>query len=162
MDEEIDKAGKKINMLLYANLEKMKKQGNREKIPYSDKQIEEITDMAKNSKNYRFKHHKNHWIKTMLNLSLEAATHFNDMDWEFIYFKNQYALLTSDNPFFIEPPKNYDPFRGVGILTPGALKIVAITSNMYLLMRSVKEKPVIMYGETDNEDIAKKLIFGLH
>ncbi len=60
------------------------------------------------------------------------------MDWVFLYASSGTNFITSDNPFFIIPPPDYDPnnfwLKGFGIITPGTKKIFPLSQSVCLCM----------------------------
>lgn len=77
-------------------------------------------------------------IKMMLEMAANAADYFMQMDWFLIRAAKGGSFVTSDNPFTLFPPKTYDPNHffnsAVGLLTPGALKALPISSSSSLCL----------------------------
>lgn len=146
------KATEKIARMMLENTPKekfkefyIKKEG---RVP-TDKELDDIIDFGVNPKRSILKvtYPKEHWIKMMLNLGVEAGKHFSEMDWLFLFTKKTYAFITSDNPLLLVPPQVSDLFRGVGLLTPGAKKIIPLRPNMCLMMGDANKRPTIKFGE---------------
>ncbi len=77
-------------------------------------------------------------VRTMLELGYDLARYFVQMDWLLLRTSKEGSFVTSDNPYTLFPPEDYDPntFWGsaVGILTPGAKKAIPISSDTSLFM----------------------------
>jgi len=76
-------------------------------------------------------------IKTMLRNGENMIGYFLQMNWSFLVCPPKTVFITSDNPFFIIPPKEQKDYfcnRGVGILTPKAMKVIPLSSNICLMM----------------------------
>jgi len=64
---------------------------------------------------------KPYYIEQMLHLGLATGEELATMEWLFIRAPQNSAFITSDDPFLIMPPRDYDAEtspRGVGIVTP--------------------------------------------
>lgn len=139
-DEMTNKAIKHIDKMKFhsveatkAILEKLREETGGEKD--GNVTAEEMYEFIQSGK-YSVKYPREHTIKIMLDMGQHAAGYFIQMDWRFIYTPASAAFITTDNPFTLIPPKDYDPnsFWGVGILTPGAKKALPIASNVSLFM----------------------------
>lgn len=86
--------------------------------------------------NYDVITHKNFSLAAMIETSFELASYFNQMDWLLIYAPKKSSFITTDSPFTLIAPDNYDPksFRGVGIITKGAIKVVPLSQKTCLIM----------------------------
>lgn len=120
---------------------------------FNDEEIEDLVDFATNPKRSKigFNYPNEYWIKIMLKLGADIAPAFYAMDWLFLFTSQPYAYITSDNPFLLIPPENYDRFYGVGLLTPRARKIIPLTSNMCLMMGDLSKNPVVKFVDTTKE-----------
>lgn len=119
----------------------------------TDEKIEDILDFGSNPKRSKIKVNvpREHWIKIMLNLGLDAAARFIEMDWIFAITNKPYAFITSDNPFLLFPPEQIDRFRGVGLLTPGARKFLPLSSNLCLIMGDTNIDPQVGFKEAQKD-----------
>ncbi len=72
-------------------------------------------------------------LQVMFRTGFEVALHLERMDWIFICAPKNTAFVTSDNPFVIVPPRGHNPDDGIGLVTPGAKKIVPLTSETCLI-----------------------------
>lgn len=77
-------------------------------------------------------------LASMLQITPDLSNIISKLDWQVWVPPKRCALITSDNPFSLHPPpgsKEDGLFeRGVGLLTPGALKIIPISSTHCLVM----------------------------
>lgn len=114
----------------------------------TDQELDNIIDFAVNPKRSRigFTYPNGYWIKTLLEMGVEFAQYFFEMDWIFLFTEKPYAFITSDNPFILIPPKNYNPLRSFGLLTPGTKKIIPLRPDMCLMMNDRKENTTIRFG----------------
>ena len=75
------------------------------------------------------------FIGTMLSVGMKIAEHIQQMEWKYLFAPNGSSFITSDSPLFFIPPKDYakkHPFEGVGIATPGVVKIIPLTPRVCL------------------------------
>jgi len=160
-EEMHSKMGEKISRMMFQVTPKewlRKFYKEKEGKNFTDKEIKNLVDFATNSKRskIKFTYPNEYWIKIMLNMGVEVAPIFYGMDWFIFYTKQSYAFITSDNPFLLIPPENYDRFWGVGLLTHKARKVVPLTSDMCLVMGDVSDKPVVKFGEA-NKDFFRQI-----
>jgi hypothetical protein len=81
---------------------------------------------------------KPYYIAQMLHLGLATGEELATMEWLFVRAPQNSAFITSDDPFLIMPPRDYDPEtspRGVGIVTPGVYKGIPLTQKVYLCIQ---------------------------
>lgn len=71
-------------------------------------------------------------IGAMLTSVVEIIPRLMQMEWKVVFAPSEGAFLTSDNPFVLFPPSTPSPYRGVGIATPGAVKLLPLSRGMYL------------------------------
>jgi hypothetical protein len=85
---------------------------------------------------YSIKTHRNQSLKLMLELAPNLAKNLHGLDWLIMFTKVDSPFVTTDRPFSIVPPPNQNslPWRGVGILTTGAKKIIPLSAKSCLLM----------------------------
>lgn len=80
---------------------------------------------------YRIEIPRQNNIRQMLKVASHAALYFMQMDWLLLRAGKSGAFITSDNPFTIFPPENYNPNSFIdsayGILTPDAKKSLPIS-----------------------------------
>ena len=76
-------------------------------------------------------------MEGMLDIGQACIDHFLQMDWLFLWAPKNTSFITSDNPFLLLPPRDYDPSSiiGIGIATPGARKIIPLTPQTCLIMQ---------------------------
>lgn len=148
-------ARKMIKMTPKESLKKFFKE--KEDKDFSDKEIDDLVDFATNPKRseIKFNYPNEYWIKIMLKMGMDIAPAFFGMNWLFLFTKQPYAFITSDNPVLLIPPDDFDRFWGVGLLTPKAKKIIPLRSDMCLMMGDLDEKPVIKFADT-NKDFFKE------
>jgi len=83
------------------------------------------------------------YIGTMLSVGIKIAEHLQQMEWIYLFAPPGSSFITSDSPLFLIPPKDYKkthPFEGVGIATPGVIKIMPLTSRVCLSIGDVGTK----------------------
>lgn len=153
-EETIQLVGEAVSRKMFANTSKeWMKKFFKEKLgqDMSDEEIEDLKDFAQDPKRSRieFDVPKEYWIKNMLQMAVEIAPLFFGMDWLFVFTDRPYALITSDNPFLLVPPDDHDKFRGVGLMTDKARKIIPLRSNMCLVMGDLVENPAIRFGNVE-------------
>ncbi|MBU1422981.1 MAG: DUF4238 domain-containing protein [Bacteroidetes bacterium] len=76
-------------------------------------------------------------IDAMLEIAESLTKYFCQMNWVVYHSPRQTSFVTTDSPFIIFPPADRPKdtfFRGVGILTPGANKIIPLTQTTTLIM----------------------------
>lgn len=123
----------------------------------TDQQIDNMIDFATNEKRSRINVEvpQNYWIKQMLSMGLGISPALEIADWEFKVAEKPFAFLTSDNPFLLLPSKRIRPFEGLGLLTPGAKKIIPITSQICLVIHEPQKDPKTVYTTIDKDFIRK-------
>lgn len=91
---------------------------------------------------YTLEIHRNESLRLMLELSVNIAKYLVQMDWIIFHAPKKTSFVTSDNPVFILPPKDWDPNSafGVGLITPGARKVVPITQGECLVIYDYGDK----------------------
>lgn len=154
-EEGGEKMYKKINEFTFSNreyIEAMIKKSGKE---INKKQIDELVEFATDGSRYDVKFPPGYWIKTMLRLSLDVANIFIDSNWDIYHFDRRYALITSDNPVVLVPPKSYDPFWGFGLLTPGTVKAVSLSSNVCLVAKELTKDPEIVHKDPSGKDFSR-------
>jgi hypothetical protein len=110
---------------------------------------EKLIELTKKN-NYRVKFNRTHSIQTMVNSGLALESFFLSLKWLFLRAPTNTTYITSDNPFVLLPPRDYQmkSIYGVGILTPGAKKIIPLTANTCLIM---EDKGTITKGSIANK-----------
>lgn len=85
---------------------------------------------------YTIKTHRNRTLELMLELAPDFANIFLRLDWMILCGPTNKAFVTCDRPFSIVPPhdRKPSPFRGVGIATKGAWKLMPLSMSRCLLM----------------------------
>jgi hypothetical protein len=80
--------------------------------------------------------HRNRSLHLMMALSLSTGNWFKQMEWMFLHAPNKTSFVTSDNPLCLLSPEWHNPKAGygVGLLTKGAVKVVALNQRTCLLM----------------------------
>jgi hypothetical protein len=105
---------------------------------------------------YKFEIHRNESLRLMFDLSFDTANYFIQMDWGFFHAPPKSSFVTSDNPLFIVPPDDYDPnsfYSGVGLITPGAKKVVALSQKVCLIMLDHGDE--ILHIDVDREKVRR-------
>jgi len=137
-----------IAMPLKKNLKEFfEKQGKN----LTNKEIDDLVNFAINEKRSKIIVNVPHsyWIKQMLLLGVNIAPALEIADWEFRVATKSFAFVTSDNPFLLLPSRPLDPFEGLGLLTPGAKKVVPITAKICLVIHEPQKNPRTVYTEAD-------------
>lgn len=75
------------------------------------------------------------------------------LNWRFFIAPKESIFITSDNPFIIKPPKDRSANIGVGIITPGAVKVIALSCRSCLIMGDFGNK--VTYYEIDKATTRK-------
>lgn len=123
----------------------------------TDEEIDDLRDFGISEKRSAIKVDvpQNYWIKQMLTMGLEISPALEIADWEFKVADRPFAFLTSDNPFLLLPSKPVHPFEGVGLLTPGAKKVIPITAKICLVIHDPQKDPKTVYTKVDKDMIRK-------
>lgn len=124
----------------------------------TDEELDDLKDFGSNEKRSIIKVDvpQNYWIKQMLAMGLEISPALEIADWEFKVAEKQFAFVTSDNPFLLLPSRPILPFEGVGLLTPGAKKIIPLTAKICLVIHEPQKEPKTVYTKT-NKDMVRKI-----
>lgn len=154
-EESGEKFYKKLNKITFSNRDHVegiaKKMGKK----LTKKEVDDLIDFATDETRYTVKFPQNYWLGIMLKMSLDIADLFIDSNWKIYYFDKKFALVTSDNPVILVPPKNYHPFYGYGLATPGTRKVISLTSNICLVMGELNRDPLIICEDTNNKDLSR-------
>jgi len=80
--------------------------------------------------------HKNEYLKSMMMMGLEIADLFRQMEWIFFHPVVGSTFICTDSPLVLDAPKDYDAnsFYGVGIITPGATKLIPLSKISCMIM----------------------------
>jgi hypothetical protein len=76
-------------------------------------------------------------LQMMLNMAPEIAHTLDGMDWTIVRRPDaKRSFITTDNPFCLVPGPDYvsDGFRGIGLQTPGILKVMPLSQASTLVM----------------------------
>ncbi|MCK4564174.1 MAG: DUF4238 domain-containing protein [Verrucomicrobia bacterium] len=68
----------------------------------------ELVEFQKNG-NYEIQTHRNESLRIMVEITAEMAKYFSLMDWGIHHAPKGTAFITTDNPFLLTPPPNYEP-----------------------------------------------------
>lgn len=104
--------------------------------------------------NYRIKVDRAFHLRVMFDSGKVTAHLLRQMDWVFIYAPMKSSFITTDNPFMLIPPAEYNKFFGVGVLTKGATKFVPLSQNVAVLIRDMGNK---IEGANPNRNLVKML-----
>lgn len=152
-EESGEKMHKKMHKITFSNRSYVENLAKKAGKKLTRKEIDDIMSFATDEKRYSLKFPPNYWIKIMLQMSLDVADLFIDSHWQIYYFDKKYALVTSDNPVVLVPPKDYHPFYDYGLATPGTRKVITLTSNICLVTGELSKNPLIIRKESDNKDL---------
>ena len=154
-EEGGEKMYKKYNKIVFSNRQHVEDLIKRSGKKVSKKEVDELVDFATDESKYYVKFPPSYWLGTMLKLSLDVADIFIDSNWDIYHFNRKYALLTSDNPVVLVPPKNYHPFYGYGLATPGTVKVISLSSNVCLVTKELTRTPEIIHKDWSKKDLPK-------
>ncbi len=93
---------------------------------------------------YRLKFSQNESLKEMVSLLGPLGAMLSDMQLRVLRAPLKKTFLTCDEPFLLFPPK--EPVLGVGIATPGAKKILPLTSHVSLVFGDIAPRSPIVYA----------------
>lgn len=156
-EEGGEKMYKKHNKIIFSNREYVENMIKRSGKKVSKIEVDELIEFATDESKYGVKFPPGYWIKTMLTLSLDVADIFIDSNWDVYHFDRKYALVTSDNPVVLVPPKNPHPFYGYGLATPGTVKVISISSCVCLVAKELTKTPEIVHKDWTKKDLSKWL-----
>ncbi len=95
---------------------------------------DEIVEMF-TSRRYEVVPERGHLLVAMCELGTTLATQLRSLDWTFLVAAQGRHFIVSDCPFVIVPPSGHDgSLTGVGILSKGAVKYVALSAGLCLKM----------------------------
>gem|GEM_PF-4320079 len=116
------------------------------RVPYFSKHTKELSEAALtklaqmferpggNRLEVKVEQSREYEIKLLLEISAEMASYFAHMSWRIIFAPQSSAYITSDNPFVLFSPVENSPYRGVGVITKGAVKAIPLSKSFYLAM----------------------------
>jgi hypothetical protein len=86
---------------------------------------------------YEIENPRQNNIKMMLSLATEIAEALVGMQWTVFWSPQDRTFITSDNPFVLLPPPEFDhSLSGVGILTSGATSLIPLSKQTLLCLRN--------------------------
>jgi hypothetical protein len=95
--------------------------------------------------------YQNDFVLMMVSMLPELADKLLSLDWILAFAPPKKSFITCDMPTVITRPDNHPPIRGVGILTPGAEKVVPLSPRIALLMRDQSRRPTVRAGVIDRD-----------
>lgn len=154
VNEMFEKTMKKINLRMFSSekqaaaIIKKYEEDTRQKIDLSPKSLIDFVQ----GERYDLEISKEWRLEMMMSLGSELIRFFLNMDWLFLEAPNRSSFITSDNPFVLVPPKDYNPrgFYGVGMITKGAKKVIPLSSKTCLIMGDYGQK--IVSGSISSEN----------
>lgn len=83
---------------------------------------------------YEMKFPRGHSLRAMLLAGLKMAPYLLQMNWCFWSAPDDSSFITTDSPFLLITPEDYDPeiHSGYGLITPGTRKIMPLSSKTCL------------------------------
>lgn len=93
---------------------------------------------------YEVATHRNSSLRMMLDTAPHLARLFADMNWAIVHPESdKHAFVVTDSPVCLYPPRNHNPngFRGVGMTSKGALKVVPLSHQTCLVIADFDEQP---------------------
>ncbi len=165
-----DTVVKAIHKQMFPSVEAVKAQISRQGKDPDDEAAQNIFEMIQDE-TYDVVTNKPYYIAQILDLGLNTAQQLASMSWLLIHAPEGAAFITSDDPFLLVPPRDYNPDNtpyGVGIVTSGAHKRVSLTQRLYLCIQDEgSEMPTWQADKRAvraiNEDTAKshrRFLFG--
>lgn len=154
-EEGGEKMYKKYNKITFSNRQYVENMIKKSGKKVNKKEVDELIDFATDESKYSVKFPPGYWLGTMLKLSLDVAAIFIDSNWDVYHFKRKYALVTSDNPVVLVPPKNYHPFYGYGLATPGTVKVISLSPSVCLVTKELTKNPVVIHKDWSKKDLSK-------
>lgn len=146
---------KDYNQIVFSNRDYVEAQLKRSGNTLTKKEVDDLIVFATDKNRYSVKFPSNYWLGTMLKLSSDLADIFIDSDWDVYHFDKEFALVSSDNPVILIPPKHFDKFFGYGFGTPGTTKIISLSSNMCLVTKDMVKNPLIVHIDSSDKLIWK-------
>ena len=135
---------KQLSKQISSNREFMKQSLKRVKEEHQELPDISLEDMIEfiNSDRYSVSVPKEMYLESMLYMTPDFANIFMQMDWDFVHCPNDTSFITSDAPFLIIPPENFDvkSFYGLGLTTLGACKMMPLSRHVLLLIRDKGNK----------------------
>jgi hypothetical protein len=134
-----DQLLRKVNKVKFHSIEQTQavlddyKATNPDKDKLSAEELYEIVQKDE----YNIEFGRANTIDAMLDLAQLLTKYFCKMHWLVYHAPRQTSFVTTDSPFIIFPPTGRPKdtfFRGVGIITPGANKIIPLTQTTTLIM----------------------------
>jgi len=101
--------------------------------------LEEASSLFQKIRNdeYGVENPRQNNIKMMIDLALEVAQALARIQWTIFWSPKDSTFITSDNPFVLLPPPNFDhSIPGVGILTEGATSLIPLSKRTLLCLRN--------------------------
>jgi Protein of unknown function (DUF4238) len=95
----------------------------------------------------------NEFVKMMVNLVPMLADAMHGLEWFIASAPPGKAFVTCDAPVIITRPTNHNPLLGVGLTTPGAEKIIPLTSRLALLMGDQAARPMVAHVTIDRDHL---------
>ena len=135
-DEILDKVLKIYNKIIFSNKENTQKLIEQFAKNKEEKSIspESMMNFIKKEQ-YTIKVNKEWTLESMFDMARAISLYLFQMDWYF-YYSSKSSFITSDNPFVLIPPSDYEKkgIYGLGILTPGVKKIIPLTQKACLVI----------------------------
>jgi hypothetical protein len=116
---------------------------------YDDDAAEKMAEFVRKGE-YDIIPHQNDWLRAMLKLALANVRRFTSLKWFILHRRPTQSFVTSDAPFAVIPMREMTG-KPVGVLTPGALKIVPLTEDMCLAMTEPGSK--FVHGRPSSQEV---------
>ena len=134
IQEMTNKMTKAVNKRLYSNEKlttKYIEKYNKEKRTAIDPKA--FFELVKNE-DYFIQMNREGEIQLMMASVKDHFNYFMQMEWRIVFAPVNSAFVVSDNPFIIFSPSEHNPYRGVGIITPGVVKLIPLSKNFYIAL----------------------------
>jgi len=101
---------------------------------------------------YTIEMHRNESLRLMLDLSMDLACYFQQMDWVVFHVPPKTSFITTDNPVVLVPPVDFEAgFYGVGIITKGARKLFPLSQTTCLIMGDRGDR--VVHRDVDRQSV---------
>jgi len=109
-------------------------------------------EVAQNPDDYGIDFPLNVSLHTMLTLLPQLAPLLWDLKWTIMHAPQNKSFVTSDVPFLLFSPSGHKPgFPGVGLMTPGAVKVVPLNQRACLVMGDLSPGSPIKHVDAESE-----------
>lgn len=157
IDEANEKLLKKVNQFMFSTEEQaaaLLKKVEGETGQSSSISPKDLVEFVKGDA-YTVGFQREFYLSLMMEMGYQAIFFLLNMDWLFLQTPDSSSFVTSDSPFVLIPPINHDPkgFFGIGLLSPGAKKVIPLSKKTCLVICDRGER--VVYGGVSRERVRK-------